>query len=372
MVKLLKEIRMGKPILKHRLTINIIQFVLLITAFCLFFKILYLNGEQSRVSEALNQAGYFRCLPQRIVATELMNSENQELERVFQELILSLKSRDENFSFDILEGESYQELISNLAVIWNELKRELYNYSEAEIEEVYSSPSAVEQNILEDSEVYFEVSNALIEEIKLHSGKIAKKIKINLSILIAVLFSVVLISFLELVLVSRRYHELSSLAFRDSLTGLSNRYACDQYLMNLSGHLLYHVGVVIFDLNNLKECNDEWGHDAGDRLIQRFGAILNRFTTSNIFVSRNGGDEFLLVVKKKTDVEMRQLLKEIDEAVRDANKNSLKGEHIISYSVGLAYGNGSIYQLVKEADNEMYRQKKAIKRGEFKPSHILY
>ena len=52
------------------------------------------------------------------------------------------------------------------------------------------------------------------------------------------------------------------------------------------------VGVMMFDLNNLKKINDTYGHEEGDLFIQTFASYLTRILTENSFLARFGGDEF--------------------------------------------------------------------------------
>ena len=64
-----------------------------------------------------------------------------------------------------------------------------------------------------------------------------------------------------------------------------------QQLQNADDTL--NVGVMMFDLNNLKKINDVYGHMAGDRALRNLGTLLSRYTANGI-ACRLGGDEFLL------------------------------------------------------------------------------
>ena len=103
------------------------------------------------------------------------------------------------------------------------------------------------------------------------------------------------------------------------------------------------------------------GAHAGDDLIRRFAEELTRFNDPHVFISRNGGDEFLLIAEKKNETEFRRLLTSIDDALRRENDNN-PDETAISYAVGSAFGGGSVYMLVHEADCRMYAQKQDQKR----------
>ncbi|GAB3651806.1 GGDEF domain-containing protein [Streptomyces sparsus] len=99
---------------------------------------------------------------------------------------------------------------------------------------------------------------------------------------------------------TERLAEVSRLAFTDPLTGLGNRRAVDMRLDEaLERHRLDGsvVSLVVCDVNGLKEVNDRYGHDAGDRLLERFGSLLSRCGAilPGALAARLGGDEFCLL-----------------------------------------------------------------------------
>lgn len=100
---------------------------------------------------------------------------------------------------------------------------------------------------------------------------------------------------------------IGRLAQTDPLTGLANRRALDEWLDQALVELREQgrpVGLLVCDLNGLKRINDEQGHDAGDRALVQFTAVLTHAqrALSGSIVARLGGDEFCLAVSG-TDVE---------------------------------------------------------------------
>ena len=80
--------------------------------------------------------------------------------------------------------------------------------------------------------------------------------------------------------------------------GLENRtFALLIFLSFLADDTL-DVGVMMFDLNNLKEINDTYGHEEGDLFIQTFASYLTRILTENSFLARFGGDEFVIIQRE--------------------------------------------------------------------------
>lgn len=349
---------MVKSASTRRLVFNSVRFLLLAAATVLFFRITHLATEQTRVADAINQAGIFRCAPQRLIKQELGNQSNEDLRKAVSDMISALDSEQNDHLFPVISRDDYSDLVGDLTTLWYRLDKDIDRFQQTR----ENRESEQAESMIDDSEAYFELSNALVDKVRVHSERLSRKIKVSLSFLFGILICLVILSFGELLTVSRKTRELKSLAFRDGLTGLYNRYACDRYLSDLSGEFFHHIGMALFDLNNLKNVNDELGHDAGDRLIRRFAEVLDRFTARDVFISRNGGDEFLLIVRKKTEMEFYRLLDAVQKAVTEENKN-LSGEPPVSYAVGTAFGTGSIYALVKEADSDMYRRKREMKNG---------
>jgi two-component system cell cycle response regulator len=92
---------------------------------------------------------------------------------------------------------------------------------------------------------------------------------------------------------------LEELALTDSLTGLPNRRAIDEWApRQLSGAARhgFPFWVVMADLDNFKSVNDSSGHDAGDKVLKRFGEILKTNSRRSNICGRIGGEEFLFIL----------------------------------------------------------------------------
>ncbi len=92
---------------------------------------------------------------------------------------------------------------------------------------------------------------------------------------------------------------LEELALTDSLTGLPNRRAIDEWaprqLSGASRHG-FPFWVVMADLDNFKSVNDSSGHDAGDKVLKRFADILKTNSRRSNICGRIGGEEFLFIL----------------------------------------------------------------------------
>ena len=87
------------------------------------------------------------------------------------------------------------------------------------------------------------------------------------------------------------------LALTDDLTGLPNRRHAHMRLEPMFGQAPARgLSVLFFDLDSFKEYNDRYGHPGGDRVLEAFGALLQRDLPADGFACRYGGEEFLAVL----------------------------------------------------------------------------
>lgn len=151
-------------------------------------------------------------------------------------------------------------------------------------------------------------------------------------------------------LIGKQTQRLIQLSFRDTMTGLYNRNKFNQEMHKGTRREenMLPLGVAYFDLNGLKEENDHFGHEAGDKLIVRTAGHINRYFADKAY--RIGGDEFVVIDRESGEQQFTLLI----EAVR----KSLKQDGI-SVSVGVRWraGGGSITEQFHEADRLMYEEK---------------
>lgn len=154
------------------------------------------------------------------------------------------------------------------------------------------------------------------------------------------------------------------LAFVDVLTGVYNRTAYSQNASAYTAGEIENVQVFILDLNNLKWCNDNLGHMAGDNYIIRSSTVICAAFPPAAQIYRIGGDEFCVLACDMSEEEIAACIRQIAVPIQV----NIEGKMFlgrISYGFG-AYqeGDADIYAIVRRADKAMYQCKKKIKKGE--------
>lgn len=173
--------------------------------------------------------------------------------------------------------------------------------------------------------------------------------------------------------ISQYMKQMQGLAFQDSLTNLRNKMAYDDYLNELGQRIeegeVESYGIVVLDLNNLKEINDTYGHENGNAyLINSSKLICQVFTHSPVF--RIGGDEFIVILTGDDLDDHHNLLKQLKEGMDSTKNASFPWKQIsIAYGIGIApvAKKTTIADTFNKADKNMYINKRAIKNAEGKP-----
>lgn len=107
-----------------------------------------------------------------------------------------------------------------------------------------------------------------------------------------------LASFASIIIFRRISNPLyKDMSTQDIPTGLKNRNAFDVAIHNYtSSNQLEGIGIVMMDLDNLKQVNDQFGHSKGDEYIRFVSDIIKTKATSKMVGYRIGGDEFVVIV----------------------------------------------------------------------------
>jgi diguanylate cyclase (GGDEF)-like protein/PAS domain S-box-containing protein len=164
-------------------------------------------------------------------------------------------------------------------------------------------------------------------------------------------------------------NELTHSAQHDFLTGLPNRILLKDRVgqaISLARRQRCHAAVLFLDLDGFKHVNDSLGHLIGDKVLQSVAKRLLECVRAPDSVSRQGGDEFVMVLQElncpeDAEVAVGRLLK----AVADVHSID-RHEIYVTTSIGVSVypGDGlDTETLIKNADTAMYHAKKNGKQG---------
>ena len=158
----------------------------------------------------------------------------------------------------------------------------------------------------------------------------------------------------------------------DALTHVRNKGAFDEYIRSLQEKSeqgeVTEFAIGIFDCNNLKKVNDQFGHDKGDLYLQNASRLICRiFQHSPVF--RVGGDEFAVVLQNEDFANREELIQRFEkdaETICGAAENQWDE---VSIAMGIAVydpeNDEALNDTVRRADKIMYDNKRrAKKRGD--------
>ena len=163
--------------------------------------------------------------------------------------------------------------------------------------------------------------------------------------------------------------ELSDMAYKDALTSVYNNGAFEKQITEVwekASSMDNEAGfaVCMFDCNDLKAVNDEYGHKKGDLYIKNTVALISDvFKNSSVF--RVGGDEFAVILTGDDYKNRKKLTELFKETLKDRRTSKFGRWEQISVALGIAEYNPetdkSVDDVVRRADYLMYQDKKVQK-----------
>lgn len=158
--------------------------------------------------------------------------------------------------------------------------------------------------------------------------------------------------------------EIREMSLRDSMTGLYNRrglFALADHELALARRERKPLMAVYIDCDGLKLTNDNYGHEAGDRLIMATAAVLRATFRDSDIIARTGGDEFVILCPDAADFRT-MMASRLEEQIRKENTDT-----VMAIPLSLSWGAAlftpsepvSFDELLAEADRAMYSFKRS-------------
>jgi len=161
---------------------------------------------------------------------------------------------------------------------------------------------------------------------------------------------------------------LERLADEDALTPLANRRAFVRALgrtIAFSHRYGVPASLVYFDVNNMKQINDEHGHAAGDAALRHVATVLRDNIRASDVAGRLGGDEFGVILAHSDAAQAHGKAAALAEAIARTplrwGKDSVRVS--AAYGVHAFSGTDKPQQAIEAADRAMYAQKRTLARA---------
>ena len=160
----------------------------------------------------------------------------------------------------------------------------------------------------------------------------------------------------------RARKNFAELALKDDLTQAPNRRAIVQRCkkeLEQAQEQNRSLALAVVDFDYFKSINDEFGHDAGDSVLQRFAKVANESLREQDSYGRLGGEEWLLLFLDASKEDAEQLFKRLQEGLNSQPIEGIPADYQITFSMGFteALPDDSFDELYKRADDVLYDAK---------------
>lgn len=162
---------------------------------------------------------------------------------------------------------------------------------------------------------------------------------------------------------------LENLSIHDPLTSVMNRRAFDFTSEQYIGRSKNEAALLFIDIDYFKQVNDNFGHEAGDRILTEFSAALRELFGESGYISRYGGDEFVVLVKSADKDKINDKLEQLRKSaakIKPCDDPSVYGDFTLTFSCGAAVfpmDADDLKSLKAGADSALYTVKENGRNG---------
>jgi len=142
----------------------------------------------------------------------------------------------------------------------------------------------------------------------------------------------------------------SESAYIDRLSSVFNRRYFDEYMTGIRDSRTENIIGIMIDMDGFKEINDTYGHLAGDESIKTIGTVLREQVGKDGFVSRYGGDEFIIITKCDSKENAYNIANTIHKEIERINSLNLN-----AYTLDFSYGISELMPNEKNYDDFIHR-----------------
>ena len=331
--------------------------LLTILLIVLFIFIMSLVSKIQGTARVVNYAGLVRGKTQRIIKLEISGSPQDEMIADIDAFIDGLENGSSQLNLVRLDDPDFQAKMKELDAYFSQLKEEVAQVRMRDYRKT---------DIIAKSERFFNICDEATGLAEVYSQKKATQLNQLEKIVFADIAGLLILIGAELVK-TLRYAALNRLlqskVYLDEATGLPNKNKCEE-LLNAPKPVPADAfaAVCVFDLNNLRIINNTMGHEMGDA----FADQLYQAIPDDQFAGRDGGDEFIAIIKDTESSAFHAFLFKLKQLCADYSR--LHPDMPISYAAGYAtsedFEGSTLRELFRYADKNMYIDKNRAKLEE--------
>ncbi|RUO77962.1 GGDEF domain-containing protein [Idiomarina seosinensis] len=265
--------------------------------------------------------------------------------------------------------QSLHELLSEYHQQTGNFERALTDYKQS-VQFLLEHQRAIQQKQIQEIMVRLEIreqeaTNELlkkenqVQQLQLKEQQTSNYLMVWLLLSGAAIFLLISYFLFQQMKSRKRYAEL---ALKDDLTGAPNRRAivrfCKQGLAQVKQNQR-RLALAIIDFDYFKQINDNFGHDVGDHVLQRFAEVTQNCLRSNDKFGRMGGEEWLLVFFDADENDAELIFGRLLEMINKKPIQGLPQDYRVTFSMGFAAATqqDDFESLYKRADDVLYDAK---------------
>jgi diguanylate cyclase (GGDEF)-like protein len=175
----------------------------------------------------------------------------------------------------------------------------------------------------------------------------------------------ILSSFAAMSIDHAKLHEMTSrMALTDSLTGLANVRCFHIELEKQIGRATRFketFSLMMFDIDDFKKHNDDYGHVFGDQVLKWLGEVLKAASRVSDIAARYGGEEFVIILPMSDSSQGMILAQRIMEMIKKRSADLMQDKRPLTVSIGISTYPGDAMtgqELIQKADQALYEAKR--------------
>ncbi|WP_417333598.1 diguanylate cyclase [Halarcobacter sp.] len=169
------------------------------------------------------------------------------------------------------------------------------------------------------------------------------------------------ISFTDITELKEKSNLLEYQANHDQLTGLFNRQKFNEiFKKEIKREKRYNnnLSLIIFDIDNFKNFNDDFGHNVGDEVLKIISKVLLENIREHDSVARWGGEEFLVLLPQTDELGAKNVAEKIRKAIESYKRDDIPRQITASFGVTRFKKDDNETSILKKADDALYKAKK--------------